>query len=230
MDFAGMQSLTLLDYPGKVACILFVRGCNLRCPFCHNASLVCENPENAFSEEKVLAYLKKRQRILEGVVISGGEPLLYPDLLSFLRKVRELGYAIKIDTNGTNPQRLKEIVREGLADYIAMDIKNSPALYGKTTGIANPDLSAIEESKEFLLGGAVDYEFRTTVVDGLHTPESIAEAARWIRGAKRYFLQSFKNSGNLLAPENLSTYSEEQMNELLAIAKRDIPAAALRGI
>ncbi len=230
MDFAGMQSLTLLDYPGKVACILFVRGCNLRCPFCHNASLVCENPENAFPEEKVLSYLKKRQGILEGVVISGGEPLLYPDLLPFLRKVRELGYAIKIDTNGTNPQRLAEIVREGLADYVAMDIKNSPALYGKTTGVTSLDLSAIEESKNFLLSGQVDYEFRTTVVDGLHTPESIAEGARWIRGAKRYFLQSFKDSGNLLAPENLSTYSEEQMNELLAIAKNDIPAAALRGI
>lgn len=230
MDFAGMQSLTLLDYPGKVACILFVRGCNLRCPFCHNASLVCENPENAFPEEKVLAYLKKRQGILEGVVISGGEPLLYPDLLPFLHKVRELGYAIKIDTNGTNPQRLKEIVLEGLADYIAMDIKNSPALYGKTTGVANLDLSAIEESKSFLLSGAVDYEFRTTVVAGLHTPESIAECTRWIRGAKRYFLQCFKDSGNLLAPENLNPFSEEHMNKLLAIAKRDIPAAALRGI
>ena len=230
MDFAGMQNLTLLDFPGKVACILFVSGCNFRCPFCHNASLVCCSGENTFPEADVLAFLKKRQGLLDGVVISGGEPTIYPALLPFLQKVRQLGYAIKLDTNGTNPGLLKQIVEEGLVDYVAMDIKNSPALYSATCGIPKPDIASIEESRAFLMSGATDYEFRTTVVDGLHTKESIGELACWIAGAKRYYLQAFKDSGNLLAPDRLKTFSEPTMYELLEIAKAHIPAAALRGI
>ena len=230
MDFAGMQNLTLLDFPGKVACILFVRGCNLRCPFCHNASLVCGSVEDPFPEANVLAFLKKRQGLLDGVVISGGEPTMYPALLPFLQKVRQLGYAIKLDTNGTNPDLLKQIVKEGLVDYVAMDIKNCPSLYSATCGIPKPDISSIEESRAFLMSGATDYEFRTTVVKGLHTEESIGELACWIAGAKRYYLQAFKDSGNLLSPENLRPFSEKEMNELLEITKAYIPHAQLRGI
>ncbi len=230
MDFAGMQSLTLLDFPNKVACILFVRGCNFRCPFCHNAGLVCGGAENPFPEADVLAFLKKRQGLLDGVVISGGEPTLYPELIPFLRKVRELGYAIKLDTNGTNPTLLKQIIRENLADYVAMDIKNSPCLYPATCGIPKPDIASIEESRNFLMTGDVDYEFRTTVVGGLHTRESIDELACWIAGAKRYYLQAFKDSGNLLHPENLHAFDEKEMVELLEIAKKHIPSAQLRGI
>ncbi len=229
MDFAGMQSLTLLDFPGKVACILFVRGCNFRCPFCHNSSLVC-GAENAFPEADVLAFLKKRQALLDGVVISGGEPTLYPELIPFLRKVRELGHGIKLDTNGTNPALLKQIVREGLADYVAMDIKNSPALYPATCGIPKPDMASIEESRDFLMTGAVDYEFRTTVVDGLHTKDSLEELAFWIAGAKRYYLQAFKDSGDLLHPENLKAFDKKEMYEQLEIVKKHIPDAQLRGI
>lgn len=230
MDFAGMQSLTLLDFPNKVACILFVRGCNLRCPFCHNASLVRPGAENSFSETDILSFLKKRQGLLDGVVISGGEPTLYPELLPFLKKVRDLGYAIKVDTNGTNPAFLKQLVREGFVDYVAMDIKNSPALYPRTCGISNPDISSIEESRDFLMSENVDYEFRTTVVDGLHTKESIRELACWIGGAKRYYLQAFKDSGNLLHSESLRSFDEKTMGELLEIAKEYVPAAQLRGI
>lgn len=230
MDFAGMQGLTLLDFPRKVACILFVQGCNLRCPFCHNSPLVHADTENAFPEADILAFLKKRQGLLDGVVVTGGEPLLYPQLLPFLKKVKELGYAIKIDTNGTNPTLLKKIVEEGLADYVAMDIKNSPAFYAATTGIAKPDMAAIEESRDFLMSGIVDYEFRTTVVKGLHTRESIAELSYWISGAKRYFLQAFKNSGDLLSPAGLSAFEEDEMHQLLEIAKTHIPSAQLRGI
>ena len=230
MDFAGMQSLTLLDFPGKVACILFVRGCNLRCPFCHNASLACGSAEIGYPEEDVLTFLKKRQGLLDGVVISGGEPLLYPQIVPFLEKVRSLGYAIKVDTNGTNPDLLKKIVAEGLADYVAMDIKNSPAFYAATTGIPKPDIAAIEESRNFLMSGVVDYEFRTTVVKGLHTKESIAELSCWIAGAKRYFLQAFKDSGELLSPSGLSAFEEEEMHQLLEIAKIHTPSAQLRGI
>lgn len=230
MDFAGMQSLTLLDFPNKVACILFVCGCNLRCPFCHNATLVCGEAENAFTEADVLAFLRKRQGLLDGVVISGGEPTLYPELIPFLRKIRELGYAIKLDTNGTSPPLLKQIVTEGLADYVAMDIKNSPSLYPATCGIPKPDIALIEASRNFLMTGDVDYEFRTTVVDGLHTKESIDELACWIAGAKRYYLQAFKDSGSLLHPENLHPFDEKKMVDFLEIAKKHIPGAQLRGI
>jgi pyruvate formate lyase activating enzyme len=230
MDFAGMQSLTLLDFPGRVACILFVRGCNFRCPFCHNASLVCGSAENTYPEAEVLAFLKKRQGLLDGVVISGGEPTLYPELIPFLKKVRDLGYAIKLDTNGTNPPLLKQIVQENLADYVAMDIKNSPAFYAATCGVSKADIASIEESRNFLMGGKVDYEFRTTVVGGLHTKESIGELACWITGAKWYYLQAFKDSGNLLHPESLYAFDEKAMVELLEIAKTHIPNTKLRGI
>ena len=230
MDFAGMQSLTLLDFPNKVACILFVRGCNFRCPFCHNASLVCGGAENNYPEEDILAFLKKRQGLLDGVVISGGEPTLYPELIPFLHKVRDLGYAIKLDTNGTNPTLLKQILRENLADYVAMDIKNSPHFYSATCGVPKADIASIVESRDVLMNGETEYEFRTTVVDGLHTKESIDELACWIAGAKRYYLQAFKDSGNLLHPENLHAFGQKEMVELLEIAKKYIPSAALRGI
>lgn len=230
MDFAGMQSLTLLDFPNKVACILFVRGCNFRCPFCHNASLVCGGAENNYPEEDILAFLKKRQGLLDGVVISGGEPTLYPELIPFLHKVRELGYAIKLDTNGTNPTLLKQILRENLADYVAMDIKNSPHFYSATCGVPKADIASIEDSRDVLMNGETEYEFRTTVVDGLHTKESIDELACWIAGAKRYYLQAFKDSGNLLHPENLHAFDQKEMVELLEFAKKYIPSAALRGI
>jgi pyruvate formate lyase activating enzyme len=225
-----MQSLTLLDFPGKVACILFVRGCNLRCPFCHNASLVRPGAENAILDADVLSFLKKRQGLLDGVVISGGEPLMYPELLPFLHKVRALGYAIKVDTNGTNPDLLKQLVEENLADYVAMDVKNSPAFYSATCGLSKAPVGAIDRSREYLMSDAVDYEFRTTVVNGLHTKESISELSCWIAGAKRYFLQGFKDSGDLLSPEDLSAFSEEEMRVLLEIAKIHVPTALLRGI
>ncbi|MBE6926628.1 MAG: anaerobic ribonucleoside-triphosphate reductase activating protein [Ruminococcaceae bacterium] len=230
MEFAGMQNLSLLDFPGKVACILFVRGCNLRCPFCHNASLVRPGAENAIVDADVLSFLKKRQKLLDGIVISGGEPLMYPDLLPFLQKVRNLGYAIKVDTNGTNPELLKQLVSENLADYVAMDIKNSPAFYSATCGLPKAPIGAIDQSREFLMSDVVDYEFRTTVVQGLHTRESIKELACWIAGAKRYYLQCFKDSGDLLSPDNLSAFSDEEMQKFLEITKVYIPNAALRGI
>jgi pyruvate formate lyase activating enzyme len=167
---------------------------------------------------------------LDGVVISGGEPTLYPELIPFLHKVRDLGYAIKLDTNGTNPTLLKQILRENLADYVAMDIKNSPHFYSATCGVPKADIASIEESRDVLMNGETEYEFRTTVVDGLHTKESIDELACWIAGAKRYYLQVFKDSGNLLHPENLHAFGQKKMVELLEIAKKYIPSAALRGI
>ena len=231
MLIAGLQKLTLLDYPGHVACTVFTGGCNMRCPFCHNASLVLPEKLCAqYSEEDILSFLKKRQGVLEGVAITGGEPLLHKDIGAFLEKILSLGYKIKLDTNGSFPQHLVEIVKAGLVDRIAMDIKNSPALYAKTVGVENFDMTGVEESRSFLLEGHVEYEFRTTVVKGLHTVESISQAAEWIKGAKEYYLQQFKDSGELLDAQGLGGFDEEYMNTLKAAAAEYVPSVQLRGV
>ena len=231
MQIAGLQKLTLLDYPGHVACTVFTPGCNFRCPFCHNAPLVLpERPGCDTTEDEVLAFLKKRVGILDGVAVTGGEPLLHRDIGAFLEKVRALGYKIKLDTNGSFPDRLIELVRAGLVDRVAMDVKNDPALYGKTVGIENFDLAPVERSKDFLLSGAVEYEFRTTVVKGLHTPESLIAAARWIEGAKEYYLQQFKDSGDVIALEGLGAYDEKEMHALADAVRPIIPAVEVRGV
>lgn len=230
MLISGLQKLTLLDYPGKVACTVFTGGCNFRCPFCHNASLVLpERMAHDSSEEAVLAFLKKRQGILDGVAVTGGEPLLHKDIDLFLKKVKDLGYKIKLDTNGSFPDRLIELCKAGLVDRVAMDIKNSPALYEKTVG-AKVNMADIERSKDFLLSGTVDYEFRTTTVKGLHTAESIKEAAKWIKGAKEYYLQQFKDSGDILDIECLGAFDEKEMELLRTAAAEFVPAAELRGV
>ena len=231
MLISGLQKLTLLDYPGTVACTVFTGGCNFRCPFCHNAALVLpELMDRENQEEKVLSFLKKRQGILEGVAITGGEPLLHADMPEFLAKIRELGFRIKLDTNGSFPERLAEIVNAGLVDRVAMDIKNPPELYAKTVGLERLDMEAIERSKNFLLEGRVDYEFRTTVVKGLHSAESIAAAAKWIEGAREYYLQQFKDSGQLLAGSGLEAFNEEEMNALADAARPFVSAVQLRGL
>lgn len=231
MLISGLQKLTLLDYPGTVACTVFTGGCNFRCPFCHNAALVLpELMDKNNEEEKVLSFLKKRQGVLEGVAITGGEPLLHADMPQFLAKIRELGYKIKLDTNGSFPDRLMEIVNSGLVDRVAMDIKNPPELYAKTVGLEKLDTAAIERSKNFLLEGRVDYEFRTTAVKGLHTAQSIAAAAKWIEGAKEYYLQQFKDSGQLLRGEGLGAFNEEEMKALADAARPYVPSVKLRGL
>lgn len=231
MFISGLQKLTLLDYPGRVACTVFTGGCNFRCPFCHNSSLVLpERLAQDTDEEQVLSFLKKRQGVLDAVAITGGEPLINKDIGSFLKKVRELGYSIKLDTNGSFPEALVELVNSGLVDRVAMDIKNSPQLYGKTAGLSDFDLSAVERTKDFLLSGCVDYEFRTTVVKGLHTEQSIRDAAKWISGAKEYYLQQFKNSGDVLSIDGLSAYNEAEMHGLAAVAAEFVPAVQVRGV
>lgn len=230
MKFHGFQKMTLLDYPGKVACTVFTGGCNFRCPFCHNALLVTQlNEAEDYDEEEIIGYLKKRKGLLDGVAVTGGEPLLSDETVEFIRRVKGEGYAVKLDTNGSFPERLKYLVNEKLVDYVAMDIKNSKELYSKTAGISNLNLSAIEESVSFLLEGNVDYEFRTTVVNGLHTVESISAAARWIQGAKRYFLQNFVDSGNLI-DESMTGVSKEEMEKMRQAALQYVPNVQLRGI
>ena len=230
MKFYGMQKMTLLDYPGYVACTLFTGGCNFRCPFCHNALLVLDLDENyTIPEEEVLAFLKKRQGLLDGVCVTGGEPLINKDIGDFLSKVKELGFKIKLDTNGTNPALLKELVSQNLVDYVAVDIKNSPEKYAETVGLKSFDMSSINETVNFLMTGSVDYEFRTTVTKQFHTEKSREEAARFIRGAKRYFLQNFVDSGNLIG-SGITGQSKEEMEKLLSVVKKYVPDSCLRGI
>ena len=231
MRISGLQKMTLLDYPGLVACTVFTGGCNLRCPFCHNASLVLpERAADETDEAEVLRFLEKRQGMLDGVAVTGGEPLLHAELPDFLRRVRALGYRIKLDTNGTFPDRLRAVVEEGLVDRVAMDVKNAPLLYGKTVGLHRFDLTPVERSKDFLLEGRVEYEFRTTVVRGLHTAESLLGAARWIEGAREYYLQQYRDSGDVIRPDALGAFTDEEMKELLDRVRTVIPAAQLRGV
>lgn len=230
MKIKGLQKLTLLDYPGKVACTVFTGGCNFRCPFCHNASLVL-NPAQTRSidSDEFFAFLKKRIGILDGVCITGGEPLMHDGIGDFIAQIKELGYAVKLDTNGSFPDRLKQLVQRGLVDYVAMDIKNSKAKYAETVGLASFDLSKIEESVRFLLSGAVPYEFRTTVIREFHTKESLIETAEWIAGCDRYFLQGFTDSGDLIEG-GLSAYSKAEMEALAEAVRPLLPAVTLRGI
>lgn len=230
MLISGLQKLTLLDFPGCVACTVFTGGCNLRCPFCHNASLVLPERIGELDTEKVMDFLKKRRAMLEGVAVTGGEPLLQRDIKDFLIKVRELGYKIKLDTNGFFPERLEELLSEGLVDRVAMDLKNSPELYALTVGLPRVDMKTLEKSRDLLMKGDVEYEFRTTAVKGLHTAESIADAAKWIEGAKEYYLQQYKDSGDVLAPEGLDAFSDQEMNALAQAAAVYVPSVKLRGV
>ncbi len=231
MFISGLQKLTLLDYPGRVACTVFTGGCNFRCPFCHNAPLVLpEQLTQDTDEEQVLSYLKKRVGVLDGVAVTGGEPLLHKDIGAFLAKVKALGYSVKLDTNGSFPELLMELVKEGLVDRVAMDIKNSPELYAHTVGLEKLDMGPIERSKDFLLSGSVDYEFRTTVVKGLHTRESLRGAAQWIKGAKEYYLQQFKDSGSVLDIEGLDAFSEKEMHALAEGLRDLVPSVQVRGV
>ena len=231
MLISGLQKTTLLDYPGCVACTVFTGGCNFRCPFCHNSSLVLpERIAGGMEEDELMAFLKKRVGVLDGVAITGGEPLLHKDMPRFLGKIKELGFKIKLDSNGSFPELLEEIVKANLVDRVAMDIKNSPELYGKTVGLESFDIKNVERSKNFLLEGRVDYEFRTTAVKGLHTESSIREAAKWIEGAKEYYLQQFKDSGDILDLKGLGAFDEEEMKKLKLAAAEFIPHVQLRGI
>lgn len=229
MVIQGLQKLTLLDYPGQVACTVFTAGCNFRCPFCHNASLVIDTYHNEnIPEGEVFAFLKKRQGILDGVCVSGGEPLIQHGIIKFLERIKELGYAVKLDTNGSFPDKLERAVEEGLVDYVAMDIKNSRENYGRTVGIVDYDIQNIQKSVNFLLSDRVPYEFRTTVVREFHQRSDFEAIAKWIRGAQRYYLQQFVDSGDLIRG-GLHGYNRDIMEQALAIVKKSVMLAEIRG-
>ena len=229
MNIHGLQKMTLLDYPGVVACTVFLGGCDFRCPYCHNAELLNPDFPPLMDDAALLDFLKKRRGLLDGVCVTGGEPLLRPELPELLRSVQALGYRIKLDTNGSQPKRLKAILDEGLADYIAMDIKNSPERYGLTVGRETFDVAPIRESVRLLMARDTDYEFRTTVVAELHDEAAFRAIADWIAGARRYYLQPFTDRetvpvGGLSAPDR------ETLERYAAIVRDRVPETCLRGI
>lgn len=228
MDINGLQKLTLLDYPGKVACTVFLAGCNLRCPFCHNAPLVVGSAPAAMDEAEFLAFLAKRRGKLDGVCVTGGEPTLRPGLPEFLEKIRNLGFLIKLDTNGTNPGMLQKLLDRKIVDYVAMDIKNAPSRYGATCGDIDV-LEAVKKSAAILMDSGTDYEFRTTCVSPLHDPQGMRELGRWISGAKQYYLQQFVDSGNLVGT-GVRGLSKDQMEALRSAVLPYIPNTHIRGI
>lgn len=230
MDILGFQKLTLIDYPGKVACTIFTGGCNFRCPFCHNASLVLvDENEPRIDKSEILDYLSRRQKVLDGVCITGGEPLMHAETLELIREIHDMGYSVKLDTNGSYPERLKQAVNEGIVDYVAMDIKNSPETYAATIGLSQYDLSRVQESIDFLMSSNIDFEFRTTVMREYHTLEEMLSIASWIKGAPRYYLQAFTDSGDLLEG-GMSAYSSEEMQMLCEKLRQLIPGCRLREI
>lgn len=230
MRIQGLQKLTLLDFPGKVACTVFTAGCNFRCPFCHNASLVVNIPQEAeITEEGFFDFLKKRQGVMDGVCVSGGEPLLQPGIEDFIQRIKEMGYAVKLDTNGSFPEKLQTLVEKGLIDYVAMDIKNSRESYSITSGVEPLDIEAIEKSVSYLKEGHIPYEFRTTVVKNFHTEEEFERIGEWLLGAKQYFLQNFVDSGDLIN-KRVQGCSEEDMKEFLKVVQKYVPGAKLRGM
>ena len=229
MELHGLQKMTLLDFPGRVACTVFTGGCDFRCPYCHNYQLASAPGPAQLSEEEFFAFLKKRRGRLEGVAVTGGEPCLQPGLPAFLSRVKELGFQTKLDTNGAHPEALRAVLEAGLADYVAMDVKAGPDNYPRVTGLPGLDLSPIRESVSLLLQRKTDYEFRTTVVAELHTPADFQTIGPWVQGARRYFLQAFTDRdsvpfGGLHAPdrETLLAYAD--------ILRPFVEKVSLRGI
>ena len=228
MVIKGLQKLTLLDYPGHLACTVFTGGCNFRCPFCHNASLVLGKGEEEYTIEEFFDFLRKRQGTLEGVAITGGEPLLQANIVDFIKKIKDMGFKVKLDTNGSFPEKLKELVSLDLVDYVAIDIKNSLNKYSKTVGRLGYDTERVCESIKFLMDSDIEYEFRTTVVSELHSIEDIEEIGKMIEGAKRWYLQNFVDSGDLICAE-MHGIDKEQMNQYIEIARKYVPNAEIRG-
>ena len=228
MKISGLQKLTALDFPGRIACTVFTPGCNWRCPFCHNAALVTEKPLE-IGEEEVFAYLARRRGVLDGLAVTGGEPLLQSGLADFLRRVKDMGFLVKLDTNGSRPRELRALLEKGLVDYVAMDLKNSPEKYAATCGCEKVELCDIMESIALIMGSGVEYEFRTTAVAQLHTDGDFAAMGEMIKGAKRWFIQNFVDSGGLIA-SGLSAAAAEDMRCWRGIAAEFVENAEIRGI
>ena len=227
MKIQGLQKLTLLDYPGRIACTVFLGGCNFRCPFCHNGGLALgDDADGIMSTSELLAFLDSRRGRLQAVCISGGEPTLHRDLPELISEIKSRGFEVKLDTNGTNPEMLSSLIADGLIDYVAMDIKNSFEKYALTAGV-NSNLNAVRESAALLMQGRVDFEFRTTLAKELHTAEDMEIIGKWLSGSEKYFLQTYRDEGDLLVG-GFTAFSPEETKELLSVLKVYIPNAEIR--
>ena len=229
MKIHGLQKMTLLDYPGRVACTVFFGGCDMRCPFCHNAELLDGSAPPVMDDKELLRFLEMRKGLLDGVAFTGGEPLLRDDLPGLASRIRELGYPIKLDTNGTHPERLERMIRDDLVQYVAMDIKNCPERYAETAGLDEIDLGPVKASAAMLMEDLTDYEFRTTAVSELHDDRSFEQIGKWIRGAKRYYLQRFTDR-DTVPFQGLHAPETEQMKHWAQVVRPYIPSVELRGI
>ncbi len=227
INIKGYQKLTLLDYPGKVACTVFTGGCNLRCPFCHNAGIVRDPTGTDGIYEELMNYLSKRKGIIDGVCVTGGEPLLQPHLAEFLKELKALGYSVKVDTNGSLPERLSEILDAGLADYVAMDIKSSPEGYAKAGGCDIP-FTTFAKSMEIIRASGVEYEFRTTAAKGIHEISDFEKISWLLHPDEQYFIQCFVDSGNLLS-DICTPFESDELKKILEKVKKRVPRAAIRG-
>lgn len=229
MKILGMEKLSLVDYDGYISATLFLGGCNFRCPFCHNGPLVLDasnQPEIPLSE--VLSYLEKRKNMLKGVCITGGEPTLYPDLEDLIKQIKQIGYSVKLDTNGTSPQTIKTLAEKKLIDYVAMDVKNCKEAYAKTVGLKSFDIAPIEESVSLLKSNVVNYEFRTTIVKEFHNDDCIEKIGLWLDGAEKYFLQAYKDGENCIETGLTKISEEVAKNYKNALLKR-VKRVELRG-
>lgn len=230
MNICGLQKLSMVDYPGKLAATVFTGGCNLRCPFCHNALLVTRlNESPRLDTDEVLAFLRSRRSLLDAVVLSGGEPLLQPEAADFLATVKDMGYLVKLDTNGCYPDALEEILSKRFVDYVAMDIKNSREKYSLTVGVPNFDLAPIDESIRLIRESGIDYEFRTTAVRQFHTAADFTAIGRWLHGSKNYYIQNFNDSGNLIG-SGMSGFSEEELRSFAGSLTGDFEFIGIRGL
>lgn len=230
MHICGLNKTTLLDYPGKVACVIFLGGCNFRCPFCQNSSLVlAPQSQPTLNEQEIFSFLKRRRGILDGVCITGGEPTLSPLLPGFLDKIRSLGYSVKLDTNGSHPDMIKALAKQGLINMVAMDIKNSLPKYAATCGLSHIDMTSVQDSIDFLMAGSLEYEFRTTVVKELHEENDFRLIGQWLANASRYYLQSYRDSHTVIRP-GYHSCTPEELNHYRKILSLTIPTTAIRGV
>ena len=227
MRIAGFQKLTLLDFPGKVSCIIFTQGCNFKCPYCQNSCLIKQQNDELISEEEIFAYLEKRKGVIDGVVISGGEPTVQSDLKDFMRKVKDMGFLVKLDTNGSNPDLLNQIINEGLVDYIAMDIKNVLVLYKDVTSV-QASVDKLKRSIEIIKSSSIDHEFRTTIIKNIHDIDKIKEICSYVSGEKM-FLQNFEQSENVLG-KSLESFSKDELINISEKMKGIYPNVKVRGI
>ncbi|MFH1100476.1 MAG: anaerobic ribonucleoside-triphosphate reductase activating protein [Methanobacteriota archaeon] len=231
MKIGGLQKTSLLDYPDNVSAIVWTIGCNFRCPFCYNKAIALGTTLTFFPEEEIIQFLEKRQGLLDGVVITGGEPLLQEGIIEFVRRIKQIGYRVKIDTNGSQPEKLLELIKQHLVDYIAMDIKAPRTKYDELAGI-KVDLAKIAQSIELIKNAGIDYEFRTTVVPDLLKQEDIVEIAQWIQGAKRYFLQQFRINPPLVSSklEKIQPYTKDQLQKMCDAVKSFVQTCYIRGV